>query len=378
MFERSNAVIVGAAESPYTRHAPEGTTTESLLADAFVRVLAGTGIGREEVDGLGVASFTLAPDRAIDLAWKLGVRPRWLMDDGNGGASGIQLLQHALRALDAGDASTIVLLSGDHFGVDDFRQLVDNYNRTTAQYLAGIPHGGPNALFAMLTQQQMDAHGLERADYGRLVVSQRRWAGLNPGAVYRAPITLEEYLESPVVVEPLHRLDCVPIVSGADALVLRGGGDGIRIRALRALHNHDGQEGDGLRTGIASIAGDLWRDAGAGPDEMDVISVYDDYPAMAVAQLNDLGFVSDGDLSGFLRRRLEEEQLPVNTSGGQLSAGQAGTAGGMIGLVESVVQLLGQAGERQVENARLALVTGYGMVLYRYGACANAVVLERG
>jgi len=109
-----------------------------------------------------------------------------------------------------------------------------------------------------------------------------------------------------------------------------------------------------------------------------VISVYDDYPAMAVAQLNDLGFVSDGDLSGFLRRRLEEEQLPVNTSGGQLSAGQAGTAGGMIGLVESVVQLLGQAGERQVENARLALVTGYGMVLYRYGACANAVVLERG
>jgi acetyl-CoA acetyltransferase len=375
---RSDAVIVGAAESPYSRHPPEGTTTESLLADAFVRVLASTRIGRDDVDGLGVASFTLTPDRAIDLAWKLGLRPRWLMDDGNGGASGIQLLQHAMRALDAGDASTIVLLSGDHFGAEDFRQLVDNYNRTTAQYLTGIPHGGPNALFAMLTRQQMDAHGLGREDYGRLVVSQRRWAGLNPGAVYRAPLTLEEYLESPVVVEPLHRLDCVPVVSGADALVLRAHGDGVRIRALRALHNHDGQEGDGLRTGVASIAGDLWHDAGAGPDEMDVISVYDDYPAMALAQLNDLGFVSDGDLSGFLRRRIEEEQLPVNTSGGQLSAGQAGTAGGMIGLVESVVQLLGHAGERQVENARLALVTGYGMVLYRYGACANAVVLERG
>jgi acetyl-CoA acetyltransferase len=378
VVEPSDAVIVGAAESPYSRHPPEGVTTESLLADAFVRVLASTGISREEVDGLGVASFTLAPDRAIDLAWKLGIRPRWLMDDGNGGASGIQLLQHAMRAIDAGDATTIVLLSGDHFDSAAFRVLVDTYNRTTAQYLAGIPTGGPNVLFAMLTRQQMDAHGLEREDYGRLVVAQRRWAGLNPGAVYRAPLTLEEYLAAPVVAEPLHRLDCVPVVSGADALVVTAAGQGgVGIRALRGLHNHDGQEGDGLRTGIAELARDLWEDAGAGPEDVDIVSVYDDYPAMALAQLADLGFASDGDLRAFLRRRIEEERLPVNTSGGQLSVGQAGAAGGMIGLVESVVQLLGQAGERQVEDARLAVVTGYGMVLYRYGACANAVVLER-
>ena len=377
MVERSNAAIVGAAETPYSRHPPEGTTTESLLADAFVRVLADTGIRRDEVDGLGVASFTLVPDRAIDLAWKLGVRPRWLMDDGNGGASGIQLLQHAMRAIDAGDATTIVLLSGDHFDRDSFRMLVDNYNRTTAQYLAGIPHGGPNALFAMLTRQQMDAHGLEREDYGRLVVAQRRWAGLNPGAVYREPLTLDDYLASPVVAEPLHRLDCVPVVSGADALVVTAAAHGVGVRALRALHNHDGQEGDGLRTGIAELADDLWRDAGAGPDDVDLVSVYDDYPAMAIAQLADLGFAPDGDLRAFLRRRVEEQQLPLNTSGGQLSAGQAGAAGGMIGLVETVVQLLGRAGPRQVDAARLAVVTGYGMVLYRYGACANAVVLER-
>jgi acetyl-CoA acetyltransferase len=376
MPERSHAVIVGAAETPYSRHSPEGTTTESVLADAFVRALEATGVRREEVDGLGVASFTLKPDRGIDLAWKLGVRPRWLMDDGNGGASGIQMIQHAMRALDAGDASTVVLLSGDHFTREDFKTLVDEYNRTTARYLAGIPHGGPNALFAMLTRQQMEAHGLERADYGHLAVAQRRWAGMNPNAAFRAPMTLEEYLDAPPVVEPLHRLDCVPVVTGADALVLRAEGDGVRIRALRALHNVDGQESTGLRTGIADIAGDLWTDAGAGPADMDVISVYDDYPAMAVAQLNDLGFVGDGDLGSFLRR-VDDERLPVNTSGGQLSAGQAGTAGGMIGLVESVLQLQGRAGARQIEGARLAVATGYGMVLYRYGACANAIVLER-
>jgi acetyl-CoA acetyltransferase len=373
--ESSQAAIVAAAQSPYSRHPPEGTTTESVLADAFVRVLAAAGIRREEVDGLGVASFTLAPDRAIDLSWKLGLRPRWLMDDGNGGASGIQLVQHAMRAVEAGDAHTIVLLSGDHFTRDDFKALVDDYNRTTARYLARIPHGGPNALFAMLTRQQMEAHGLERADYGRIAVAQRRWAGLNPNAVYREPITLDDYLGSPIVVDPLGRLDCVPVVSGADALVIRAGTRGVRVRALRALHNHDGQEGSGLVTGLAAIAEELWQGAGAGPDDMDVVSVYDDYPAMALAQLADLGFAPDGDLRSFLRR-LDEERLPINTSGGQLSAGQAGTAGGTIGLVECVLQLLGQAGDRQVQDARLAVVTGYGMVLYRYGACANAVVLE--
>jgi len=98
----AGAVIVGAVESPYTRHPPEGTRTETLLADAFALALESTGIDREDVDGLGVASFTHRPDRAIDLAWKLGLRPRWLMDDGNGGASGIQLLQHAVRAIQAG------------------------------------------------------------------------------------------------------------------------------------------------------------------------------------------------------------------------------------------------------------------------------------
>jgi acetyl-CoA acetyltransferase len=373
--EYTGAVVVGAVESPYTRHPAEGTTTETLLADAFVRALEQTGIDRTDVDGLGVASFTHRPDRAIDLAWKLGIRPRWLMDDGNGGASGIQLLQHAVRAIQAGDASTIVLLSGDHFDKDSFRELVDSYNRVTAQYLAGIPTGGPNVLFAMLTAQQMATHGLERADYGQLVVAQRTWAGLNPLAVYRTPLTIEEYLESPVVAEPLHRLDCVPVVSGADALVVAAAGEGVRVRALRALHNHDGQEGDGLTTGIAEIADALWRDADAGPDDMDLVSVYDDYPAMALAQLADLGFAPDGDLPHLLRR-VGVRDLPVNTSGGQLSVGQAGCAGGMHGLVEAVTQLRGDADERQVENARLAVVTGYGMVLYRYGACANAVVLE--
>lgn len=105
---------------------------------------------------------------------------------------------------------------------------------------------------------------------------------------------------------------------------------------------------------------------------MDVVSVYDDYPAVALLQLADLGF---GEPRMVLAS-LADHQLAVNTSGGQLSAGQAGAAGGMHGLVEVVEQLRGRAGDRQVEGARLGVVTGYGMVAYRYGARAGAVVLE--
>ena len=79
---------------------------------------------------------------------------------------------------------------------------------------------GPNALFAMLTQRHMDAAGLDREHYARIPVAQRRWAADNPGAVYRTPLTLEAVLAAPVVASPLHRFDCVPLVTGADAIVV--------------------------------------------------------------------------------------------------------------------------------------------------------------
>lgn len=363
---------MAAAESPYTRHPSAETTTEALLADAFVRALANADIEHRAVDGLGVASFTLAPDHVADLAWRLGIRARWLMEDTNGGASALNMLQHAVRAVEAGDARTIVLLAGDHFEPGSFRKLVDSYNRATQQYLASIPTGGPNALFALLTQRHMTEHGLTREDYGRLVIAQRAWAAINSRAVYREPITMDQYLAAPVVADPLHRYDCVPVVSGADALVVAEAPSGVAVRSIQALHNGDAQEGDGLQTALKLVADDLWARAGFGSGDVHAAYVYDDYPAMALIQLDDLGLIPEHDVARFLR----ESELPINTSGGQLSAGQAGAAGGMHGLVEAVTQLLDPTGPRGV-GAQRAVVAGYGMVLYRYGACANAAVLEK-
>jgi acetyl-CoA acetyltransferase len=373
------AAIVAAVETPYSRDPPAGTTTTALLTSAFLGVLEAAGVERDDVDGLGVASFTLAPDHAIDLAWRLGIRLRWAMEDPHGGAAALNLLQHALHAVESGEAVNVVILAGDHFQTGEFERLVSHYNRATSEHLAPIPTGGPNAQFALVTQRHMARHGLGRPDYGVVPVSQRSWAARNPGAVYREPLSMDDYLAAPVVAPPLGRYDCVPVVSGADAILVSRVGPsapGIRVRALRSSFNHDNQLGDGLSTGLGSLAAEFWDAAGFGPDDVDVACVYDDYPVMVLVQLEELGLMPGGDIRRFLGEQLERRRWPLNTSGGQLSAGQAGAAGGMHGLVEAVRQLLGQAGQHHVEGARRAVVTGYGSVVYRYGGCAAVAALE--
>lgn len=379
----TQARIVGAGESRYVRHPDPGRETEGFIADAVVAALGNAGIDRDEVDGFGVASFSLVPDHAIDLAWKLGMTVRWISEDTTGGASGIGMLQHAARAIDAGDADVVVLAAGDRMDKREFHSMTDRFNRVVRDLLAPLPLNGPNALFAFLTQRYGRQHDLGREDFACIPLAQRAWASKNPGAVYRTPMTLQEYLDAQPIAPPLTRYDCVPIVSGADAVVVisadraaRRDGPSVRIRAIRALYNHDHQDGDGLHTGFAPIRAELWSAAEIRPEDLDAAFIYDDYPVMVLAQLGDLGLIPDGDVKAYLHTKLLEQGWPLNTSGGQLSAGQAGAAGGLHGLVEAVRQLRGEAGERQV-NAQLALVTGYGMVLYTHGSSHTAAVLER-
>lgn len=377
-----HAVIAAAAEVPYARHPSPGLTTLELLARAAGAAVEDAGLARSEVDGIGVCSFSLSPDHALDVAWRLGLDVSWIMEDTSGGVSALNMIHHAIRAVGAGDASAILLLAGGLSNARTVAGVLTNYNSATRDHLSPIPYGGPNAVFALITQRHMERFGLSRADYGQIAVAQRRWASLNPGAVYRQPLSIDDYLHAPIVAEPLGRYDCVPTVTGADAIVITApdrvrSAPVVRLRALQARHNWDHGESNGLTTGLAAVGDRLWAQAELKPDDIDVLSIYDDYPVMVLVQLADLRFISDDDPGRFARVRIAEARLALNTSGGMLSAGQATGNGGMHGAVEVITQLRGRAGARQVPGARFGLVTGLGGVTYRHASGAIVAVLER-
>ena len=341
-------------------------------------------IDASDIQGMAVTSFSLAPDTAIDLAWRLGLSLRWLLQDTNGGSSAMNMLGHALRGVETGAASPILVVAGDATGLGGYAKIAANYNIATREHLAPLGHGGPNGVYSLVTTRQMNKYGLQKSDYGHMAIAQRAWAAKNPFAVYREPLTMEEYLAAPMVADPLTRYDCVPVVAGAQAIIIAHpdrcpkGRAPVRVRAIRNSFNYDNQEGDGLETGISSFAEEFWQASGVHQSDIDVASIYDDYPAMVLAQLNDLGMIPDHDLATFARRDIGEKRKPINTWGGMMSAGQpGGPAGGLNGISEAVLQLQHRAGERQVKGARRAVTTGYGMTLYRYGGTAAAAILER-
>ena len=361
--------VRASAQTPYSKRPPAGTTTTSVLADAFAALLESSGLAIREIDGLAVSSFTLTPDRAIDLAVKFGLKLSWIMDGGTGGASGVDMTQHAMRAVEAGDAKNIAVLGGDVFRDADFTRLVENYNRNTQELLTPIGVQGPNPLFALLTQTQMKELGLTKEDYGRLVIHQRKMASSNPNALYREALSMDEYLSAPQVATPLGMFDCVPVASGANGVLISDtpGATPIAIRKVLVAHNYDLQEGDGTVTGLSQISNDLFEEMER--DSIDVVALYDDYPAIVIAQLADLGFISRSNASDDLQRVLSSGRPLINSSGGQLSSGQCGAGAGLHGMVEVVDALCNTPANR-------GLITGYGMVAYRYGACANAMLLE--
>jgi acetyl-CoA acetyltransferase len=370
-------VIAGAGEVPYQRKPDDSITTGGLLAQAMRLALDNAGLSHKDIDGLGVASQNLKPDRVMDLAWHLGLKKlRWAMD----GPPAMNVVHHAVNAVQAGDAEAILIVAGDRVTPRSFEKYTgDDYNVAHRDYLRDIPLGGPNVLYALITQEHMKARGLSRETYGGVVVSQRRWAGGNPTAIYRTPLTMDEYLAAPMVADPLTILDCVPLVAGADAVIVsrpRGHKD-VQVRAIATSINHDGQEGETFGTGLADAAPRMWAKAGLGPEAIDLVALYDDYPVVVLAQLEELGFVPDGDLDRFVKQELLPGTLPVNTSGGLLTAGQPGSGGGLHGLVECVRQLRCERGEGQIANARRAIATGYGMIPYRHGAFVSAILLER-
>lgn len=374
--------IVGYGQSKYAKKTDR--TLLSLLAEAARGALETSGLTKSVLDGLAVCSFDLPPDNAVTLAEHFGLSITWAYLGTAGGAGPVASVINAIRAIEAGHAGAVLCLAGDAYDVAGHYRMMDNFNRALRNYGAPNGFGGANGLFAIIQRKHMETYGTRADQLGRIAVGQRASATLNENALFRTPLTLEEYLNARVIAEPIRLYDCVMPCSGAEAvlvapldLVKRDWG--VRVLAGYERHNHPVGEIAPLRGGWELFREALYRDAGYGPLDLDFVQAYDDYPIMVAIQLEDLGFCPKGEVGKFLAENTFsfDGTLPLNTNGGQLSCGQAGAGGGMIGLVEAVRQLRHEAGPRQVRGARRGLASGYGMVGYGHGLSASSVILER-
>ncbi len=367
---------------PYERYSTRGA--HWFIGRALHALLEQSGLPKTAIDGLTVSSFSLAPDTAVGVTQHLGLSPRWLDHIPTGGASGVMALRRAARAVQAGDADIVACIAADTNHVDSFRQTLGAFSQFARDATYPYGAGGPNSMFAFITAHYMRSYGATREEFGRIAVDQRSNALRNPNALFKKPLALDDYMAAKAISAPIHLFDCVMPCAGAEAFLVmseaRARDLGLPHALLRgAIERHNAYADDPvmLRGGWRVDRDELYAMAGAQPADIDFVQTYDDYPVIVMMQFEDLGFCEKGEGAAFVRARrmTHDGDFPNNTSGGQLSAGQAGAAGGFLGLTETIRQLTGVAGERAVAHDKLGLVGGFGMVTYDRCLCTGAVVL---
>lgn len=369
---------------PYQRYATQGA--HWFIGQALNALVQQSGIDKSQIDGLTVSSFSLAPDTAVGITQHLGLSPRWLDHIPTGGASGVMALRRAARAVQAGDAGIVACIGADTNHVNSFRQTLGAFSDFARDATYPYGAGGPNSMFAFITANYMQTYGAQREDFGRIAVAQRSNALKNPNALMKKPLTLDEYMAAKAISEPIHLFDCVMPCAGADAFLVmseeRARDLGLKHVLMRgAIERHNAFAADPImvRGGWRMDRDDLYAQAGVTPADIDFVQTYDDYPVIVMMQFEDLGFCDKGEGPAFVRQHslTHDGSFPNNTSGGQLSVGQAGAAGGFIGMVETIRQLTDSADARAVLGAQLGLVAGFGMVTYDRCLCTGAVILGR-
>lgn len=360
-----------------------------FIGSVLRELIANAGISKAEVDGLAVSSFSLAPDSVSFLTQHFNMTMRWLEQLPFGGASGILAMRRAARAVQLGDADIVACVGGDTAVKDTFTDLVSDFSSFSNS--ASYPYGsaGPNTAFALITRRYMEEYGATREDFGRLAVSQRYNARHFEGALLGGKaLTMEDYLAARSICSPLHLYDCVMPCAGGEGFLLMSieRAESLdlpyaTILAADERHNAFPEDPIQLRGGWPLFCQQLYASAGLAPADIDLLQTYDDYPVISMLQMEGLGFCDMGAAPTFLSENaltFDGGGLPHNTSGGQLSNGQAGAAAGYLGLVESIRQLTGGAIANQVPGARHAMVSGYGMINYDRGLCSAATILQGG
>lgn len=387
-MQREGVCLVGYGEIPNTLPEPEGlTSTFSYLpfvAEAISLALNNAKLHKKDIQGFAMVKLDFPADTPA-LAEELGLELDWVQGVDCGGSSAVIGIRRAADAIQLGQidvavcAAAVVRYKGYPFiGLPSY---------PTDNYRLPYGYGGPNSSFALTQRRHMEEYGTTLEQLGKIAVSFRKNAEHNKNALLRTPITLEDYLNARMISDPIRLYDCVRVCTGADAVVLAS------EKVARQLTDHpiyvvtDTEKTnyqisqpapDRTRTGFTALGDELFSRVSRA--EIDCAQMYDDYPIAVLMQLEDLGLCEKGKGGQFIDEHdiTFKGDFPINTGGGQLSAGQPAGVGSMLHVVEAVRQLKHEAGAHQVKNAETALVTGLGLLGYEIPIIVtSAMMLQR-
>src|SRR4029450_12213042 len=382
MSELSSAHRVGAAETPLGKVMDQSEM--SMVAIAAKEALDEAGLRLRDVDAI----FTnyMGEEGSVQLGEYLGVHPRFAESSDMGGASFEFFIHHALLAVAAGrcEVALIGYASRQRSRRNRPRAVSAGTGTLAAQFEAPYGIHFPIGHYAWSAARYMHECGARPEHLARVAVSARRWAALNPKAWVREPLSIDEVLASPMICDPLHKLDCCLVTDGGGVVIVTGrhrardaSKRSVRILGAGESHAqwHLAQCPDLTVTPGVVSGREAFGMAGIKPSDVDVFEPYDNFTHSVLLYLEDLGFCGKGEAgelvaSGYLD---PGGRLPSMTSGGGLSYNHPGALGILL-LIEAVRQLRGEAGERQVPNAEIAVAHGTGGLAF---STASTVVLAR-
>ncbi len=382
-----DSAIVGFAETKIVEKTDRDIW--ELGADILDNLLTSTGFEKQEIDGLILSSSMTGsgnPFWSQTTADQLGLELDFCQTVDIGGSSPLGALARACAAIDAGLCTTAMLLFADTQGAENNSRMRSFNGEWTAPY--GVL--GPPGAFGLLSKRYEHLHGLDYRMLGKLAVAQRGHAVLNPNAVekLRQPITIDDYINSRMIAEPIRLLDSVMVCDGASGLLVTSRARAKQKRIGKLVTPIGYGERTNFRIGESVVdvtqSGHLaagqkaFATAGIAAKDICSFHPYDDFIIAMMIQMEMLGFCKPGQGCAFIGERdfTHTGDLPLNTGGGQISAGQPGLAGGGVNLVEAVRQLMGAGGARQIKRIDNALVTGIGGIPYgRNWATSTAMIL---
>ncbi|KWW11024.1 acetyl-CoA acetyltransferase [Peribacillus simplex] len=386
MTIKGRAYIAGAFEHPM-RKAPDKSVS-AIHAECAKGALADAGLSFADVDGYFCAGD--APGGVHSMVDYLGLDVRHADGTDTGGSSYIAHVSHAAQAIISGKCNVALITMGGRprsEGRSGVKQKIVGVNVPEAPFELTY---GPTAVneYAMATMRHMHEYGTTSEQLAWVKVAASHHAKHNPNAMLRDVVTVEDVLSSPMIADPLHRLDCCVVSDGGGAIIvvspeIAKSLNRPLIRVLGAGESSKGLLGgkaDLTYSGAVRSGASAFAEAGVNSQDIKYASIYDSFTITVLMQLEDLGFckkgeggkfVADGNLISGVGK------LPINTDGGGLNNNHPSGRGGMIKLIEAVRQLRGESHPKvQVNNCDLALVHGTGGGLAsRHGSAT--LILER-